>query len=69
MGDKVALQGNLDPDALFEPPAVIREKVKTILSDMKGQPGHIFNLGHGVKPATPVDHVKAMVEAVKEYSA
>jgi len=63
----VAVQGNLDPVALFAEPAEIRRQAKRILDQAAGRPGHIFNLGHGVLPNTPVGHVKALVDAVHEY--
>jgi len=65
----VAVQGNLDPVALFAPPAKIQRRVKKILEKADGRPGHIFNLGHGILPGTPVDHVLALVDAVHEYSS
>ncbi len=68
VGDSVALQGNLDPGALFASPAEIRARVADIL-ERAGRVGHIFNLGHGVLPETNPEHVRAMVNAVKELSA
>ncbi len=68
VGEGVALQGNLDPGALFAPPAEIRARVAEIL-ERAGRIGHIFNLGHGVLPETNPEHVRAMVNAVKELSA
>ena len=68
VGHDVAVQGNLDPVALFTSPKTIRNRVADILRQAGGRPGHIFNLGHGVLPETPVDHVIAMVEAVHELS-
>jgi uroporphyrinogen decarboxylase len=68
VGDGVAVQGNLDPGALFSPPAEIRARVADVLAQA-GPVGHIFNLGHGVLPETNPEHVKAMVEAVRELSA
>ena len=68
VGDGVALQGNLDPGALFASPAEIRARVADIL-ERAGKVGHIFNLGHGVLPETNPEHVRAMVTAVKELSA
>lgn len=68
LGDEIAIQGNLDPAVLLAPPAVIRKKVKNILYRAQNRPGHIFNLGHGVHPETPVEHVEVLVEAVHEYS-
>jgi uroporphyrinogen decarboxylase len=68
VGDKVALQGNLDPIALYASPEVITEKVKTILQAYGNGSGHVFNLGHGILPDINPDHVKAMVDAVHQYS-
>ena len=65
----MGVQGNLDPATLLAPPAEIRRRVRTILDRAGGRPGHIFNLGHGVLPETPVDHVIALVDAVHELSA
>jgi uroporphyrinogen decarboxylase len=69
VGYDVAVQGNLDPVALFAPHAEIRKRVKIILDKASGRPGHIFNLGHGILPRTPVDSVFALVDAVHEYSS
>jgi len=69
VGHDVAVQGNLDPAALLAPPAEIRRRVGAILDRAAGRPGHVFNLGHGVLPETPVDHVRAMVDAVHELSS
>jgi uroporphyrinogen decarboxylase len=69
LGYDVAIQGNLDPVALFASPKEIRRKVAEILKRAGGRPGHIFNLGHGVLPETPVENVIAMVEAGHELSA
>jgi len=68
LGPGVGVQGNLDPAALFAPPAEIRRRVRAILDQAGGRPGHIFNLGHGVLPDTPVDHVRVLVDAVHELS-
>ncbi|HXG50310.1 MAG TPA: uroporphyrinogen decarboxylase [candidate division Zixibacteria bacterium] len=68
VGLDVAIQGNLDPAALLASPRQIRARVADILRRASGRPGHIFNLGHGVLPETPVDNVVAMVEAVHELS-
>lgn len=68
VGDGVALQGNLDPGALFASPSEIRARVADILA-RAGQVGHVFNLGHGVLPETDPEHVRAMITAVKELSA
>ena len=69
IGHDVGVQGNLDPAALLASPKTIRVKVEEILKRAAGRPGHIFNLGHGVFPETPVDNVIAMVDAVHELSA
>jgi len=69
IGYDVAVQGNLDPVALFAPPSEIKLRAEKILEKAAGRPGHIFNLGHGVLPGTPVDHVMALVDAVHEYSS
>ncbi|NIO11885.1 MAG: uroporphyrinogen decarboxylase [Deltaproteobacteria bacterium] len=69
VGYDVGVQGNLDPTALFGPTSEIRARVSEILKRAKGRPGHIFNLGHGVLPETPVENVIAMVEAVHELSS
>ena len=68
VGDKVALQGNMDPVALYAQPEIITEKVKTILHKYGPGSGHVFNLGHGILPDINPDHVKAMVDAVHAYS-
>jgi uroporphyrinogen decarboxylase len=68
IGYDVAVQGNLDPVVLFATPAEIERQARRILLEAAGRPGHIFNLGHGVLPETPVDHVLALVDAVHEMS-
>ena len=68
VGDKVALQGNLDPMTLFSQPASIREQVGRVLASYGEGPGHVFNLGHGVSQFTPPEHVGALVDAVHELS-
>jgi len=69
VGYDVAIQGNLDPVALFASPKEIRSRVAGVLRRASDRPGHIFNLGHGILPETPVENVVAMVEAVHELSA
>lgn len=64
----IALQGNLDPDLLYASPDFLQTHVNQILNDMKDDPGFIFNLGHGVKPDTPVDRVKQVVATVKSQT-
>ncbi len=68
VGDKVALQGNMDPITLYAKPEVIRQKVGAILEKYGQGCGHVFNLGHGILPDVNPDHVKAMVDAVHELS-
>jgi uroporphyrinogen decarboxylase len=65
----VAIQGNLDPVILLAPVDLIEKEVKRILNSVGGRPGHIFNLGHGILPNTPPDHVAALVEMVHQYSS
>jgi len=62
-----AIQGNLDPVALFAPLPELKMRVTEILKRTGTRPGHIFNLGHGILPETPVDHVKAVVQMVREF--
>jgi uroporphyrinogen decarboxylase len=69
VGHDVAVQGNLDPAVLLASPKEIRKRADDVLRRAGGRPGHIFNLGHGVLPETPVENVIAMVEAVHELSA
>jgi uroporphyrinogen decarboxylase len=68
-GYDTAIQGNLDPATLYAPAGEIRTAVSRLLKSVCGRPGHIFNLGHGVLPDTPVENVLALVEAVHEISA
>lgn len=69
IGPDRAIQGNLDPAVLLSPLDVIQARAKKILGQAGARPGHIFNLGHGVLPATPVDHVIALVDYVHETSS
>ena len=69
LGDGVAVQGNLDPIALFAPWPELQKRAQAVLDQANGRPGHIFNLGHGILPDTPVDNVKRLVDFVHEYSA
>jgi uroporphyrinogen decarboxylase len=64
----VAVQGNLDPITLFAEPELIRQRVHQILAQAAGRPGHIFNLGHGIVPGTPVENVQNVVKFVREYA-
>ncbi|MEP6636900.1 MAG: uroporphyrinogen decarboxylase family protein, partial [Acidobacteriota bacterium] len=69
LGENVAVMGNLDPVALFATQNHVRTEAEKILGQAAGRPGHIFNLGHGILPETPVENVIALVEAVHELSA
>ena len=69
LGDNIAVQGNLDPVALFAPLPELKARVQDVLRRANGRPGHIFNLGHGILQHTPVDSVKAVVDMVHEYSS
>jgi uroporphyrinogen decarboxylase len=69
VGDKVALQGNLDPMSLFAAPQQVRELAATALATFGQGSGHVFNLGHGISQHTPPDRVAALVAAVHELSA
>jgi len=68
VGDRVALQGNLDPSTLYSSPDTIRRCVGNILESYGNGSGHVFNLGHGIHPEIPPEHAGAMVEAVHEMS-
>lgn len=67
LGDGVAVQGNLDPVALFAERDTVRTAARDVLLRAGGKAGHIFNLGHGILPETPVDNVLALIDAVHEY--
>jgi uroporphyrinogen decarboxylase len=75
LGNRVVLQGNLDPAVLLGSPALIRERVRAVLHAARaggpahrGSTGHVFNLGHGILPETPPDHARLLVETVRELS-
>jgi uroporphyrinogen decarboxylase len=69
VGDRVALQGNMDPAVLRADPATIEREVQRILASFGTGSGHIFNLGHGITPDIDPQHVKAFIEAVHKFSA
>jgi uroporphyrinogen decarboxylase len=69
LGDGVAVQGNLDPLALFAPWGSLKTRARNVLDQAGGRSGHIFNLGHGILQQTPVDAVRRLVDFVHEYSA
>jgi uroporphyrinogen decarboxylase len=69
VGAHVALQGNLDPNVLFAPPAAIRTEVERIFASLGGRlDGHVFNLGHGISQHTPPEHVSVLVDHVHAHS-
>lgn len=68
-GDRVALQGNLDPSVLYGSPESIRNEVQRVLDSYGTGPGHVFNLGHGIHQHVNPEHLGVMVEAVRELSA
>lgn len=68
VGDRIALQGNLNPACLLEAPQVIVEETKRILAAFGHGSGHVFNLGHGITPDVPPAHVSVLVDAVHEFS-
>lgn len=68
LGDAVSVQGNLDPIALFADWEALKTRATNILDSVKGKRGHIFNLGHGILPETPVENVRRLVDFVHEYS-
>lgn len=67
IGEDRGIQGNLDPAALLGPPQDWRAQAEDILRRVDGRPGHIFNLGHGVLPATPPEHLRGLVQFVHGY--
>ena len=67
VGHGHAVQGNLDPITLFAPREILEVRVKEVLRAAAGRPGHIFNLGHGIVPGTPVENVQAVVRMVREF--
>ena len=67
LGEGVAVQGNLDPHLLFAPRDVLCERVDSILRQAAGRPGHVFNLGHGILPGTPVESVQILVDRVHRH--
>jgi uroporphyrinogen decarboxylase len=69
LGHAVAVQGNLDPITLFADEDLLRQRVRQVLEQAGGRPGHIFNLGHGIVPGTPVENVQRVVQYVREFSS
>ncbi|MDX1613224.1 MAG: uroporphyrinogen decarboxylase [Candidatus Promineifilaceae bacterium] len=68
LGSEVAIQGNLDPIALMAPWPELKARTRQVLDQVRGRPGHIFNLGHGILPQTPVDNVRRLIDFVHEYT-
>ena len=68
LGDKYALQGNLDPTCLFMPEDALRLRIKEVLDGAANRPGHIFNLGHGILPSADRERVRFMIKTVRELS-
>ncbi len=68
IGNKVSLQGNLDPNILFCSPDIIQQRTRQLIEKYGSDSGHIFNLGHGIDKNVNPDHLKIMVDTVKEYS-
>ncbi len=68
VGYERGVQGNLDPAVLLGPPDLVRERARDVLRRAGGRPGHIFNLGHGVLPETPVESLQALIETVHEWA-
>ncbi len=69
IGPGTGIQGNLDPAVLMAPQKVLAQRTEEILGKIQGRPGHIFNLGHGILPSTPVDSVRSLVDIVHDYKA
>jgi len=68
VGTRVALQGNIDPNVLFAPPAAIRTEARAVLESFGNFPGHVFNLGHGISQFTPPENVAELVDEVHRHS-
>jgi uroporphyrinogen decarboxylase len=67
IGNKVAIQGNLDPAVMYATPEIIEKEVKKVLAGFKGKTGHIFNLGHGITPDVDPENMAALVETVHQF--
>jgi uroporphyrinogen decarboxylase len=67
LGTGFGVQGNLDPAVLLGPPELVRERAEDVLRRAGGRPGHVFNLGHGVLPETPLENLQLLVETVHEW--
>lgn len=69
IGDRIGIQGNLDPAALLAPAEVVEARTRDVLRRAGGKAGHIFNLGHGLLPQTPIDNVHRVVDTIRAYAA
>jgi len=69
VGHDRGIQGNLDPAVLLGPPELVRSRAREVLRRAGGRPGHIFNLGHGVHPQTPLENLQLLVEVVHQWEA
>jgi uroporphyrinogen decarboxylase len=67
IGNRVAIQGNLDPAVLYASPEVIEKEVQKVMRQFKGDTGHIFNLGHGITPDVDPENMAVLVEAVHNF--
>jgi uroporphyrinogen decarboxylase len=68
VGEGKGVQGNLDPTVLYAPHDLIRERVQQILTRANGRPGHVFNLGHGVNPSTPIDSISVVLDTLRSWN-
>lgn len=69
VGQRVALQGNMDPAVLHASPEAIRSEVRRIVDCFGNYPGHVFNLGHGITPEVSPEHARVFIESVHEFSS
>ena len=67
IGGAKAVQGNLDPAVLLGPPELVRQRARDVLARAGGRPGHVFNLGHGVLPETPLESLETLIETVHQW--
>ncbi len=67
VGENKGVQGNLDPSLLYAPHEVLRERVELMLRQAGGRPGHIFNLGHGVTPKTPIESISVVLDTIRAW--
>jgi uroporphyrinogen decarboxylase len=67
VGHDRGIQGNLDPAVLLGPPELVRERARDVLRLAAGRPGHVFNLGHGVLPETPLENLHLLIETVRSW--